>query len=51
MINIMAQLNSGMLDVNGTIFMTNISNQFKFKKGWSAELSGFYRIKELKDKL
>ena len=36
-------LNTGILDVNATMFMTNISNQFKFKNGWSAELSGFYR--------
>ncbi|MEO5890873.1 MAG: TonB dependent receptor, partial [Ferruginibacter sp.] len=24
-------------------FLVNVNNQFKFKKGWSAELSGFYR--------
>lgn len=36
-------LNGGMLDATTTNFFGNISNQFKFKKGWSAELSGFYR--------
>src|SRR5207302_8725475 len=34
-------LNNGMLDVNATTFMANMNNQFKFKNGWSAELSGF----------
>jgi hypothetical protein len=33
------------LDVNTTNFTANINNQFSFKKGWSAELSGFYRTK------
>lgn len=31
------------LDVNGTTGLVNITNQFTFKKGWSAEISGFYR--------
>ncbi len=31
------------LDVSATTLMGNINNQFKFKKGWGAELSGFYR--------
>jgi iron complex outermembrane receptor protein len=31
--------------VQGWAMMTNISNQFTFGKGWSAELSGFYRSK------
>ena len=29
----------------GNIYLVNINNQFKFNKGWSAELSGFYRTK------
>jgi outer membrane receptor protein involved in Fe transport len=33
------------LDVNSTNFLANINNQFTFKKGWGAELSGFYRTK------
>ncbi len=36
-------VNNGNIDVAATGFMTNISNQFTFKKGWSFELSGFYR--------
>ncbi|MDB5224128.1 MAG: TonB-dependent receptor [Chitinophagaceae bacterium] len=44
-------LNTGILDVSATAFMTNINNQFKFKKGWSAELSGFYRSKGLEGQL
>ncbi len=31
------------LDVSATTFTLNVNNQFKFTKGWSAELSGFYR--------
>lgn len=33
------------LDVDGSTLLFNVSNQFKFGKGWSAELSGFYRTK------
>ncbi|MGZ5246606.1 MAG: outer membrane beta-barrel family protein, partial [Flavitalea sp.] len=33
------------LKVSGTVFMGNVSNQFKFKNGWSAELNGWYRSK------
>jgi iron complex outermembrane recepter protein len=36
-------LNGGELNVNGTRVMTNMNNQFKFKKGWGAELSGWWR--------
>ncbi|GAC1395767.1 MAG: outer membrane beta-barrel family protein [Sediminibacterium sp.] len=36
-------VNGGPIEVAGTTFMTNISNQFTFNKGWGAELSGFYR--------
>ncbi|MDP1844328.1 MAG: TonB-dependent receptor [Sediminibacterium sp.] len=32
---------------NATTAMINISQQFKFKKGWNAELSGFYRTEGL----
>src|SRR5690606_38112170 len=41
------ELNGGMLDVETVAWMGNINNQLKFKKGWSAELSGFYRSKSL----
>lgn len=33
------------LHVSYTSFMVNVSNTFTFKKGWSGELSGFYRAK------
>jgi outer membrane receptor protein involved in Fe transport len=31
------------LNVSATTLMGNLNNQIKFSKGWSAELSGFYR--------
>ncbi len=36
-------LNGFALKTTGSGVTTNINNQFKFKKGWGAELSGFYR--------
>ncbi len=33
------------LFIKGTRFSANINNQFAFKKGWSAEVSGFFRSK------
>lgn len=33
------------VDIDATTFLVNINNQFKFKKGWSAEVSGWYRTK------
>lgn len=45
------QLSGGMLNVESTIFFSNMSNQFKFKKGWSAELSGFYRSKGIEGQM
>lgn len=33
------------IDVHATTFLANINNQFRFNKGWSAELSGWYRTK------
>jgi hypothetical protein len=44
-------VNAGKLEAEATSFMTNISNQFTFKKGWSAELSGFYRAKNVEGML
>jgi outer membrane receptor protein involved in Fe transport len=35
-------INNAPIDVEQTTFTININNQFRFKKGWSAELSGFY---------
>ncbi len=40
-------INNAYLSTDYTGFMLNMSNQFKFNKGWSAELSGFYRSKTL----
>ncbi|MEO6406647.1 MAG: outer membrane beta-barrel family protein, partial [Ferruginibacter sp.] len=31
------------IDAKATTWMMNVNNQFNFKKGWAAELSGFYR--------
>lgn len=31
------------LEVEAGNFMVNVNNQFKFNKGWSAEISGWYR--------
>ena len=33
------------IDVEYTSFLINVTNNFNFPKGWSAELSGFYRGK------
>ncbi|MEJ7611033.1 MAG: outer membrane beta-barrel protein [Ferruginibacter sp.] len=38
-------LNGFDLKTQGSGLSTNFTNQFKFKKGWGAELSGFYRTK------
>ena len=38
-----SQMNGTALKTHGAGFNVNITNQFKFKKGWAAELSGFYR--------
>jgi len=35
------------IDRSYTSFTANVTNNFTFKKGWSAELSGFYRHKAL----
>ena len=40
-------VNNAFLHTQYTSFMVNSSNQFKFKKGWSAEISGWYRSKTL----
>lgn len=38
-------VNNAPLQADLTGFMANVSNQLKFKKGWTAELSAFYRSK------
>lgn len=40
-----SQLYGFILNTSGTGFSSNLNNQFTFKKGWGAELSGFYRSK------
>ncbi|MGZ4019518.1 MAG: outer membrane beta-barrel family protein, partial [Flavisolibacter sp.] len=37
--------NGEYIDIAAANLLFNINNQFKFNKGWSAELSGFYRTK------
>ena len=44
-------LDGGFLNVNAITWFSNISNQFKFKKGWSAELSGFYKSKGIESQI
>lgn len=39
-------LNGNNVDVNITGYTLSVNNQFTFKNGWSAELSGFYRSKD-----
>jgi iron complex outermembrane recepter protein len=39
------------INVEATTFLANVNNQFTFKKGWSAELSGFYRTKGLEGQI
>lgn len=41
------EVNNENISIGVTMFMTQIQQQFKFNKGWSAELSGFYRTKGL----
>ena len=38
-------LNGEQLNLEASNVLVNVNNQFKFSKGWSAELSGFYRSK------
>ncbi len=44
-------VNDEMLNVEGGVFVSNLNNQFKFNKGWSAELSGWYRSKGVEGQL
>ena len=39
------KLNGNDVDINLTGYTASLNNSFTFKKGWSAELSGFYRSK------
>src|SRR6185312_15312870 len=44
-------IDGGNLNIDATTFMGNMNNQFKFHKGWSAELSGFYRSKGIEGQI
>lgn len=44
-------LDGGNLEISATTFMANMNNQFSFKNGWSAELSGFYRSKGIEGEI
>lgn len=39
------------INVDATTYLGNVSNQFKFKKGWSAEVSGFYRTRGIEGQI
>ena len=39
------------VDISATNFLVNVNNQFTFKNGWSAELSGFYRTKGIEGQI
>ncbi|MEI9934236.1 MAG: outer membrane beta-barrel protein [Ferruginibacter sp.] len=39
------------VNVDADNFLININNQFTFSKGWSAELSGFYRTKGIEGQI
>src|ERR1051325_6572357 len=39
------------INVSASNMLFNLSNQFKFDKGWSAELSGFYRTKGIEGQI
>ncbi len=40
-------VNNEQISIGITTFMAQVQQQFKFNKGWAAELSGFYRTKGL----
>lgn len=44
-------IDDGVLNVANTSFLFNMNNQLKFEKGWSAELSGFYRSKGIEGQI
>ena len=39
------------IHASAATFLANVNNQFKFKKGWSAELSGFYQSKGIEGQI
>jgi len=49
--NIDAQLKGNTIDIEMVTYTANVNNQFQFKKGWSAELSGFFRSKGVENQI
>lgn len=39
------------LDLSADMYLISVNNQFKFEKGWSAELSGWYRTKGIEGQI
>jgi hypothetical protein len=39
------------LNISADMYLISLNNQFKFEKGWSAELSGWYRTKGVEGQL
>jgi iron complex outermembrane recepter protein len=39
------------VDIDATTFLVNVNNQLKFKKGWGAEVSGWYRTKGIEGQI
>jgi hypothetical protein len=47
----LGEVNGDPLNNQINMLLVNINNQFKFKKGWSAELSGWYRTKGIEGQI
>jgi iron complex outermembrane recepter protein len=45
------EFNNEQVKVEGGNFTFNLNNQFKFEKGWSAELSGWYRTRGIEGQI
>jgi hypothetical protein len=39
------------LDLSADMYLISVNNQFKFEKGWTAELSGWYRTKGIEGQI
>ncbi len=39
------------LDISADMYLISVNNQFKFEKGWSAEISGWYRTKGIEGQI
>ncbi len=45
------EFSSGIIKLSASNFVFNMNNQFTFGKGWSGELSGFYRTKGIEGQI